>query len=239
MRLGLIFLISTLLSFSAGAQSGTILKSRLQKNLYDLIISQSNEYLNEKVKDGSFSLNRQKDRYTKIMAELCDVQRTLHCPPTYFANKKEDQKSVGIGSMYPNKVMVLYKELADQLSHVEISFIIAHEFAHFKYYHSVLRSYVLADAVVDGGFIVTEEENILGVAGFLPGIPEFHREMETQADVFAAKYLKSKGLTFDCDKMFEKLTMTEDQEVTTDQHVFDPKHESDGERCKLINKILN
>ena len=125
--------------------------------------------------------------------------------------------------MYPNKVLVLNENDLAKLNKEEVTFILAHEFAHFYMNHSYIKSEEVARIVVHEGIHIIDVERLVPAAFMLPGMKDVHYKIEDQADIFATNYMKMKGYNINCENLFVKLGSKTESNDT---------HKITKERCK-------
>ena len=209
-------LIPLLLSFcSVGfaqtEQTDTPMQKSLQKELYEIYISDSDEVFAEYIKNGTFYENENLNKYRTIFQEICLQNKEEHCPPVYFTRKE-----IAIAAMYPNAKLAIEEISAGRLNSSEVTFILAHEFGHYKFHDTYEKSRAMAKSVVENSIVTLDPERLIPVALFLPGLKEFHYAMEDKADAFGWAYLKNNNLSVNCNEMFSKII--NGQENSTFQH---------------------
>lgn len=191
----------------------------LQKELYGILISDSDEVQAEYKAKGTFYKNDQLAQYQKAFALVCERDNAAVCPEVFFTKRTEQ----GIASMYPNGVLVLNEELASRINGNEMAFLLSHEYAHYKFNHSKQRMVVIAKSVVDNGVMIRDPEQALAVAGFIPSVREAHYAYEGESDAYGFSYIAKYGIAIDCGKMFAK--------ITGGEAISNDKHESVDKRC--------
>ena len=198
----------------------TAMQISLQKEIFGILISDTEEVHGEYKSKGIFYKNANLAKYQAIFADICANDKAQTCPPVYFTKRQEQ----GIASMYPNGVLALNEELMARLTLDEVSFILAHEFGHFHLAHSKRRIKVLAKAIVDNSIPLREPEQALAAAGFLSEVREIHHVYEREADAYGYAYIAKKGIAIDCLRLYHKIAG--DEPVSTD------KHDPIEERCR-------
>jgi Zn-dependent protease with chaperone function len=187
-------------------------KASLAKDLYEVLLTETEESFQADLKEGLVFKESSLTQYEAIVQELCQEFKAPTCPRVYFTSKESNQ----IAANYPNSVLQINKKSAQRLNKDEMTFILAHEFAHHFLAHSKLRIEKIADIVVENSIVVTEESTTLATAFLYPGVLEYHHQSERDADDFAFSYIAQKGLHINCSEMFKKILNGE--QVSTDQH---------------------
>lgn len=198
---------------------GTAMQVSLQKEIYDKLISDSDEVQAEYKENGRMYKSENLDKYKAIFAAICEQDKAQVCPEVWFTKRTEQ----GIASMYPNGVLVINEEIVGRINDSEATFLLAHEYAHYKFNHSRQRMTVIAKSVVDNAYMIREPEQALAYGFLFNGVKEAHYDYENQADAYGFAYVASKGIKFECEKMFLKIS--EGEPISND------KHDSVAKRC--------
>lgn len=201
------------------------LKGAMQKEIWSIILTDTFELQQEELKTAKIFKEDDKfkiSKYQEWMTEICVEEKTSSCPEVFFTRKDNIQ----VASMYPNAKMYLNIDVLNRLTDDEVYFAVAHEMGHFVLQHSFKRTQAMAESIVENGFMVAEMEKMVAASFMIPGMRDFHHEVEAQADMFAVKYIKKKKIKIDCEKMFEK--MINGGVVSTE------KHAGTAQRCKAI-----
>lgn len=201
-------------------ETGTAMQISLQKEIYGLLISDSDEVQAEYKEKGIMYKNEKLGTYKAIFADICARGKTESCPDVWFTKRTEQ----GIASMYPNGILVINEEIVGRIDLNEATFLLAHEYAHYKLNHSKQRMKVIAKSVVDNAYMIREPEQALAYAGFFNGVKEAHYDYENQADAYGFAYIVEKGVKIECDKMFLKIA--DGAVISNDQH------DSVAKRCE-------
>lgn len=190
----------------------------LQKELYEIIVAQSEEYTKEDLDKGTLYQNEKSQQYQKIVNALCEKKNMTVCPTLYFTK----EKIIG-GKMEPNGFMLVSEASMSKLSLEETKFVLYHETGHLYLQHAKKRMEELAWIVQQGSYVVMDPERLLPAQGFLPGMKEFRQQLEEEADKFSYHELQSQHIAFDCLAYFHKLT--------GNQTVSQEQHKSVAQRC--------
>lgn len=201
-------------------ETGTAMQMSLQKEIYGILISDSDEVQAEYKEKGIMYKSEKLDVYKTIFADICARDKAESCPEVWFTKRTES----GIASMYPNGILVINEDIVGRITLNEATFLLAHEYAHYKFNHSKQRMKVIAKSVVDNAYMIREPEQALAYAGFFKGVKEAHYDYENQADAYGFAYVKEKGVKFECEKMFLKIA---DGAV-----ISNDKHDSVAKRCE-------
>ena len=198
---------------------GTAMQRALQKEIYGILISDSDEVQAEyKSKDVMYK-NEKLVPFQKMFNQICERDNAGSCPEVYFTKRTEQ----GIASMYPNGILVINEEIVSRINENEAVFLLAHEYAHYKFNHSKQRMVVIANSVVENAYMVREPEQALAYAGMFKGVKEAHYDYENQADAYGFAYVKQYGFKIECAKMFAR--------IAGDAVVSNDKHDSVEKRC--------
>lgn len=200
-------------------QGETAMQISLQKELYGILISDSNEVQAEYKSQGIMYKSDKLAPYQQAFDLICERDKASPCPEVFFTKRTEQ----GIASMYPNGVLVLNEVLMSRINDKEAAYLLAHEYGHYKFNHSKQRMVVIAKSVVDNGIMIREPEQALGAAGFFPGVRDAHYAYENEADAYGFAYIKKHGMVIDCMKMFA--TIAGGEAISND------KHDSIEKRC--------
>ena len=199
--------------------TGSAMEISLQKEIYGILISDSDEVQAEYKENGVMYTNEKLDVYKNILSSICEQDNAKVCPEVYFTKRMEQ----GIASMYPNGVLSINEAIIGRINDNEATFLLAHEYAHYKFNHSKQRMKVIAKSVADHGYMIREPEQALAYAGFFNGVKEAHYEYENQADAYGFAYLSAKGKKIECEKMFFK--------IAHGAVISNDKHDSVAKRC--------
>lgn len=191
----------------------------LQKEVYGILISDTDEVQAEYKQKGVMYRNDKLAKYQKMFDAICASDKAEVCPEIYFTTRTEQ----GIASMYPNGVLTINEEIARRINDNEATFLLAHEYAHYKYNHSKQRMKVVANAIVENAIMIREPEQALGAAGFLPGVREAHYMYEKEADAYGFAYVTQQGIKLECENMFLK--------IAGGDTISNDKHDSVAQRC--------
>lgn len=229
MRMYQLFISAILMSFmgialaertevdmNAGA---TAMQISLQKEIYGIVLSDTQEAQNGYKEQGIMYQAPGLAKYQAIMQSICQHDSEAGCPSVYFTKRVEQ----GIAAMYPNGVLVLNDNMIKRITHDEAVFVLAHEYAHYKFAHTKQRMTVIAKSVVDNAYMIKEPEDALAYSMFFLGVKDAHYAYEHQADAYAFDYIKAKNIQIDCNGMMQRIAG--DVVVSTD------KHSSISERC--------
>lgn len=197
----------------------TAMQIALQKEVFGILVSDSDEAQEGYRKEGIFYRNANMAQYQDIFTTICTRDGQVPCPEVYFTKRTEQ----GIASMYPNGVLVMNEADMGRINLNEATFILAHEFAHYKMSHSKQRSKVIAQSVVDNAIMIREPEQAVGTSMFLPGVKEAHYDYENQADAYGFAYVTKYGIKIDCTSMFLK--------IANGEVINNDKHDSVAKRC--------
>ena len=198
---------------------GTAMQISLQKEIYGILISDTDEVQTEYKEQGVMYKNDKLDKYKAILGAICERDRANVCPEVYFTKRVQQ----GIAAMYPNGVLVINEAIAARINDNEATFLVAHEYAHYKFNHSKQRMTVIAKSVADHGYMIREPEQALQYGSMFNGVKEAHYDYENQADAYGFAYVVEKGLKLECEKMFLKIA---DGAV-----ISNDKHDSVAKRC--------
>lgn len=198
---------------------GTAMQMALQKEIYGILISDSVEVQAEYKEKGVLYKNSNLAVYQKMFNQICERDKAESCPEVYFTKRTEQ----GIASMYPNGILVINEEIISRINENEAAFLLAHEYAHYKFSHSKQRMVVIAKSVVDNSYMVREPEQALAYAGMFKGVKEAHYDYENQADAYGFAYVMQHGLKIECAKMFAR--------IAGGAVVSNDKHDSVEKRC--------
>ena len=196
----------------------------LQKEYYEYIMFESNERIDKYIKEGLIYQKNEAKFFTvqHLLTQICEHYQTK-CVPLYLT-----QEVIEAAAMYPNGVLVLNENVFNKLNKDELTFLLAHEFGHYYYNHSLKKSHVFAHIIIEQGVFIIDVERTIKMAFALPGMKNSHHEIEQQADELAIDYLKSKNIKIDCYQFFDNIVAKE--KVSTEQH------KPIKERCSLFNK---
>ena len=200
-------------------ESGTAMQVSLQKEIYGILISDSDEVQAEYKEKAIMYKNEKLEKYKTMFTAICVQDKAASCPEVWFTKRVEQ----GIASMYPNGVLVINEEIVGRINDNEAAFLLAHEYAHYKFNHSKQRMKVIAKSVVDNAYMIREPEQALAYAGFFNGVKEAHYDYENQADAYGFAYVMGNGIKIECEKMFLKIA---DGAV-----ISNDKHDSVTKRC--------
>lgn len=214
--MGIAWAERTEVDMNAGA---TAMQISLQKEIYGIVLSDTQEAQNGYKDQGIMYQAPGLAKYQAIMQSICQHDGEAVCPPVYFTKRVEQ----GIAAMYPNGVLVLNDDMIKRITHDEAVFVLAHEYAHYKFAHTKQRMLVIAKSVVDNAYMIKEPEHALAYAGFFLGVKDAHYAYENQADAYGFDYIKAMGIQIDCNAMMQRIAG--DEKVSTD------KHSSISERC--------
>lgn len=184
----------------------------LQKEIYGVLLSDTNEVHAEYKKEGLFYKNNNLLKYQTMLEEISRDDASSVVPELYFTKRTE----LGIAAMYPNGLLVLNEEDVSRIEGPEAVYLVAHEYAHFKFNHSKQRMKVIAKAVVDNAVMLREPEQALGIAMMLPEVKAAHYAYENEADAYSFKYISKKGIQIDCMTMF--MRMANGAAINHDKH---------------------
>lgn len=198
---------------------GTAMQMSLQKEIYGLLISDTDEVQAEYKEKGIMYKSEKLEKYKTIFAAICEQDKASPCPEVWFT-KRDAQ---GIAAMYPNGVLVINEDIVSRINDNEATFLLAHEYAHYKFNHSKQRMKVIAKSVVDNAYMIREPEQALQYGSFFNGVKEAHYDYENQADAYGFAYVMAKGIKIECEKMFLKIA---DGAV-----ISNDKHDSVAKRC--------
>ena len=198
---------------------GTAMQISLQKEIYGILISDTDEVQAEYKEKGVMYKNEKLDKYKAIMGAICLRDKAVACPEVYFTKRVQQ----GIASMYPNGVLVINEEIAARINDNEAAFLVAHEYAHYKFNHSKQRMTVIAKSVSDHGYMIREPEQALQYGSMFNGVREAHYDYENQADAYGFSYVEEKGFKIECEKMFSK--------IAGGAVISNDKHDSVSKRC--------
>lgn len=192
----------------------------LQKNLYEILISDTLEIQAEYREKKSSYKNESLIPYEKILKEICDNYNAKKCPEVYLT----DREGKGLASMGPTGILSLNEQMLKKININEATFIIAHEYAHYKLSHSKERMKVIAKSISDHAIMIREPEQALAISMMLPNVKEAHYKYENEADAYAFNYINNNKIKIDCEKMF--LSILNGKVISTDNH------ESFEKRCE-------
>lgn len=198
----------------------TAMQIALQKELIEILVSDSNEVQAEYKKDSVFYVSDKLDKYKEIFAAICKSDPLEKCPEVYFTTRKLS----GIASMYPNGVLAINEDIISRINLSEAIFVLSHEYAHYKFQHSKQRVKIIAKTVADNGLMIREPEQALASAGFMHQVVDAHHKYEDQADLYGFNYIIKNDIKINCEDMFNKIAGN--AIVSTD------KHKSVADRCK-------
>lgn len=196
----------------------------LQKEYYDFIMSESDERIEKYIQEGIIYKKEDAKFFTiqHILEEICEYYQKK-CVSLYLT-----KEVIEAAAMYPNGVLVLNENVANKLNKDELTFLLAHEFGHYYYNHSLKKSHVFAHIIIEQGVFIIDVERTIKMAFALPGMKDSHHEIEQQADELAIDYLKNKNVKIDCYQFFDKVVAKE--KVSTEQH------KPIKDRCNLFKK---
>ena len=197
----------------------TAMQISLQKEIFGILISDTEEVHGEYKSKGIFYKNANLAKYQAIFADICANDKAQTCPPVYFTKRQEQ----GIASMYPNGVLAINESIIERIDDNGATFVLAHEYAHYKLSHSKQRMKVIAKSVVDNAYPIREPEQALAYGGMFEGVKNAHYDYEDQADAYGFAYVKSKGIVLDCNKMFAA--------IAGGEVVSNDKHDTVDKRC--------
>lgn len=192
----------------------------LQKELYGILISDTDEVQSFYRKEKLSYKNDSMISYENILKEICKKDNAERCPEMYLTSRE----GKGVVSMGPTGILSLHEEMIKRIDMNEATFIIAHEYAHYKFNHSKQRMKVIAQSVSDHAIMIREPEQALDFSMFFPNVREAHYDYENQADIYGFNYIHSLNIKINCEEMFLKLLNGEI--ISTD------KHETIAKRCE-------
>lgn len=136
-----------------------------------------------------------RDRFEAMTQELYtrDVERS----PDY---RLEFRHADGMGAnalALPSGIIILTDDLVRIAQHDdEIMAVIAHEVGHVERRHGLRSLYRSAGVAALAAAVVGDVSQIAGLASFLPQLVEagYSRDFEREADVYAKRWLRSKGI---------------------------------------------
>lgn len=197
----------------------TAREEALQKEYYNTIVEETNEAAQKYIKEGQLYRLDSPSYYLaqSILDNLCIAHNTK-CFPFYITKEVTEA-----AAMYPNGILVMNERVVNSLNRSELTFILAHEFAHYYYKHSIKKSYFFAKTIVDNGIYILDVERVVKATFLLPGMKETHYLIEQEADDFAIEYLKYKNISIDCEAFFNKII--DKDKLSLDQH------KSSSDRC--------
>lgn len=222
-------IFSVLVAFGVHAQDQEVLNINtgdsymqiaLQKELLGILITDSNEVQSEYRQDKTFYTNDNLNQYKEIFSQICTDDPLEKCPEITFTTRDIS----GIASMYPNGVLAINEGIMNRIDLSESTFVLAHEYAHYKFQHSKQRVKIIAKSVVDNSLMIREPEQALASAGFMPKVSEAHHKYENEADMYGFNYIIEHNIKIDCESMFNR--------VAGDANVSTDKHGSISDRCK-------
>jgi predicted Zn-dependent protease len=225
----MVFVLTVLASLSVNAQvpdvldlnSGeTAMQISLQKELLEILVNDSNEVQETYKKDGTFYTNDKLNQYKEVFTVICKSDPLEKCPEIIFTTRDLS----GIASMYPNGVLAINEGIVSRINLSEATFVMAHEYAHYKFQHSRQRVKIIAKTVVDNALMIREPEQALASAGFMVPVTEAHHRYEDQADLYGFNYIIKNDIKINCEDMLNRIAGNET--VSTD------KHSSISDRCK-------
>jgi len=121
------FICLSLISAFCAANTVSPRQAALQQEIYEIYTTESAQDTKEKINLGTYYTNDNISQVVEIFSKLCREFDVLDCPTAYFS---KDNNS--IVAMLPNKVLIISEKVASKLSTNELTFILAHEFKHFK-----------------------------------------------------------------------------------------------------------
>lgn len=195
----------------------------LQKELYEIIISDSDESVKKYEEEKVFYTNENLNQYKSILNAICLEENILRCPRIFFTTRERS----GIMSMYPNGVLAINENFVKRITLDEANFSIAHEFAHYKFQHSRQRVKILAKAVADKALPLREPEQALVIAILIPEVQNAHYSYEDEADLYGINYIKRKNIKINCLQMFNN--------IVENNIISDEKHHPVEKRCTRFN----
>ena len=139
----------TEVDMNAGA---TAMQISLQKEIYGIVLSDTQEAQNGYKEQGIMYQAPGLAKYQAIMQSICQHDSEAGCPSVYFTKRVEQ----GIAAMYANGVLVLNDDMIKRITHDEAVFVLAHEYAHYKFAHTKQRMTVIAKSVVDNAYMIKE-----------------------------------------------------------------------------------
>lgn len=199
--------------------AGTAMQISLQKEIYGILISDTDEVQAEYKEKGIMYKSEKLKKYKTMLNAICTRDNARVCPEIYFTKRVEQ----GIASMYPNGVLVINEAIIGRIDDNEAMFLLAHEYAHYKFNHSKQRMTVIAKSVADHGYMIREPEQALQYGGMFNGVREAHYEYENQADAFGFSYVIANGTKIECEQMFLK--------IAGGSIISNDKHDSVAARC--------
>lgn len=213
-----IFLLLLLLPFIALAQMSAR-ETALQQEYYQVVVSETNDYIAQYLSDKKIYEEHTPKYYLaqSIITSLC-AQYNTKCFPFYVT-----KEVVEAASMSPNGTLIINERVLNILDKDELTFILAHEYAHYYYEHSLKKSYFFAKTIIENGVHILDVERTIKMSSFLPGMREIHYEIEQEADDFAVYHLRNKNIVINCPQFFSKIIA--ENKLSLDQH------KSSQERC--------
>jgi Zn-dependent protease with chaperone function len=100
--------------------------------------------------------------------------------------------------------MLISEESLNNLNENEFYFVLAHEMAHLIHKDSLNKTIFAANSMIDNDMMIATEK-IVYYLFLIPGVKEFQRNVESNADRYAMNFLIKENIEFNCEKIFKTI----------------------------------